>query len=352
VTALRRLRWVTAVSVLALALTMSAAPASAVPAHEYETPVFGLAARGEVLYVADAGAGIVRLGSVNARLIVDHPGVTDVAPLRRGRMWATTSAPRDFSLWLFIRRHARQIRIANLRRFERTVNPDGGVIESNPFDVAKLGHGQVLVADAAANALLLADRQGNVDWIATFPSEEVSTQNAKDLAGCPDPPPEMADICDLPPEIPAEAVSTSVAVGPDGAYYVTELKGFPAPVGESRIWRVEPDARNVHCEADVPDSPCSVVADGFTSLIDLNFGADGVAHVVELDEASWFALEVNEGAGAEGGTVNACDSTTWSCTEEATDQPIPMAVAIDESGDIFVVIQALVPGEAEVIQLP
>jgi hypothetical protein len=77
-----------------------------------------------------------------------------------------------------------------------------------------------------------------------------------------------------------------------------------------------------------------------------------VAHVVELDEASWFALEANDGAGAVGGTVDSCDSSTWACSEEATDLTIPMAVAIDATGSEFVVVSALVPGQAQVMQLP
>lgn len=114
------------------------------------------------------------------------------------------------------------------------------VTESNPFDLAALGGGEVLIADAAANALLIANRQGELDWVATLPPELVSTAHAKELAGCPDAPPELAEICEAPDQIPAEAVSTSVAVGPDGAYYVTELKGIPATPGESRVWRIEP----------------------------------------------------------------------------------------------------------------
>jgi hypothetical protein len=35
------------------------------------------------------------------------------------------------------------------------------------------------------------------------------------LTGCPNPPPDIAFVCDLPPMIPAEGVATSVAVGPD-----------------------------------------------------------------------------------------------------------------------------------------
>ena len=189
-------------------------------------------------------------------------------------------------------------------RFEANVNPDGGEIDSNPFDVATLRHGRALVADAAANALLFVRKDGHIDWVATLPSELVSTDNLKGLVGCPYADPENQEICDLPDMIPAQAVATSVAVGPDGAYYVGELKGFPAPTGASKVWRIEPGNATRRVRHQPP--ACSVVADGFTSVIDLGFGRDGALHVVEFDEASWFAVELGQ---PTGGTVNACDVT-------------------------------------------
>ena len=147
--------------------------------------------------------------------------------------------------------------------------------------------------------------------------------------------------------MPAQAVSTSIAIGPDGAYYVGELKGFPAPTGESRIWRIEPGTRHADCAV----SPaCAVVADGFTSIVDLTFGPDGTLYVVELDEASWLAVEI--GFGMAGGTVNACDTSTWTCTEAATELPMPIAAAVNRTGTVHVAINALVPGAAGVEALP
>jgi hypothetical protein len=55
--------------------------------------------------------------------------------------------------------------------------------------------------------------------------------------------------------IPAQAVTPSVAIGPDGAYYIGELKGFPAPTGESRVWRIDPDAHHVHCQNPLAVTP-------------------------------------------------------------------------------------------------
>ncbi len=105
----------------------------------------------------------------------------------------------------------------------------------------------------------------------------------------------------------------------------------------------------MHCDADAVDSPCTLVADGFTSIVDLTFGSDGTAYVTELDEASCIAVEFVTDAMA-GGTVNTCDPTTWVCTEEATGLTMPMAVAINEAG-AFVVVSALIPGETEVVPL-
>jgi hypothetical protein len=195
---------------------------------------------------------------------------------------------------------------------------------------------------------LIVDHKGNVDWVATLPSELVPTENVKQLVGCPGGPP---DICNLPSEIPAEAVATSVAVGPDGAYYIGELKGFPAPTARSRIWRIKPHARHAACGTS-PD--CRVIAEGFTSIIDLTFGRDGTLHVVELDEASWFAVEVT--GTPLGGTVSACKRQPWThawmCDVEAGGLSMPTAATVDFRGKVRVVTNALIPGAAEVITLP
>jgi hypothetical protein len=333
--------------IVTILLTVAAATAGFAPSaaaaapYEFAGPVFGLAAGpGDVLFAADSGAGVVRIQAGVGELVVDLPGVTDVAPVRPGRMWAIAGK----KLYRVVQ--GRHHFLAGLGKFERIVNPDEGEIDSNPFDVTALGTHRVLIADAGANAVLVGNRRGGVDWVATLPDELVSTDNVKAISGCPDGP---ADVCDLPDELPAQGVATSVAIGPDGAYYVTELKGFPAPLDESRIWRIEPGTRHEHCDADAVDSPCTVVADGFTSIVDLTFGSDGTAYVVELDEASWFAVEVATDA-AVGGTVDSCDSTTWLCTEAATALTQPMAIAVNESGP-FVVVSALIPGETEVVPL-
>jgi hypothetical protein len=270
-----------------------------------------------------------------------------VDPVGRGAVFAITGAGEGPTAAKLFRasRGGTPEQIADLSGFEAAVNPDGGVVESNPFDVEALGGGRALVADAAGNSLLTVDRKGTVDWIATLPSEVVSTAHAKTLAGCPNPPPDLAFVCDLPPSMPAEAVATSVAVGPDGAYYVGELKGFPGEPGTSRVWRIERGARHAECGT----SPaCRVVADGFTSIVDLTFGPHGKLYVVEIDEAGFLAAEIGQTAG---GTVNACRFGSWKCKPVATGLPVPIAAAVTRKGKVYALIDALNPPEARVVAI-
>jgi hypothetical protein len=317
--------------------------AQAVPITDYPfvTPVFGMAAvPGDGLAVADAGAGVVKLQGGVGSLFAELPGVSDVAPVGRRKMHAITGAP-DRRLYWLAGGHVRER--ADLGAFEAAVNPDGGAIDSNPFGVARLPGFRVLVSDAGGNVVLLVNRHGDIDWVATLPVELVPTANAKRLAGCPAGPP---DVCGLPARIPAQPVATSVAVGPDGAWYVSELKGFPGPRHHSRIWRVEPGSRHVRCGS----SPkCRVVANGFTSIVDLSFDRHGHAYVVEIDENSFLVFEGTDFGPPAGGTVNRCDAWTWDCHAIARNLPIPTAAAV-QRGNVFVAINSLVPGEATVIR--
>lgn len=339
-------------SVTALAATMLLvvpAPAVAGPTG-FDGPVFGIdfAPNGDLL-VADAGAGIVSVSNGD-RDTLALPGVTDVSSLGRKMLWATrttaTDPTTDSGQALFRVTGGNAEMVVNLFQFEETVNPDGGPVDSNPFDVEAVDGGSALVVDAGGNDLLRVDRHGSVDVLATFPTEVVPTDNIKDLADCP--PEGSPDFpCNLPPAMPAEAVPTSVAIGPDGDYYVSELKGFPAPTGESRIWRVSPDASWAQCGSS-PD--CQVVFDGgFTSIIDLTFGPDGSLYVAEFDEASWAAVEIFHTPA--GGTINRCDVTSSSCVEVATDLNVLTAIAFEPRGELWAVINALTPPATEIIEI-
>jgi hypothetical protein len=327
--------WRVAAAVLAAtAFVMLPAAAQANPQF-YRTPLFGLAtAPGNALYVADAGQGIVDADT--GRLVAALPGANDVAPIGRSSMWAVTTTEADPAVHRIEDGTARKI--ASTREFELTVDPagDGTDEGSNPFDLARLTGGQVLVADAAGNSLLVVHQDKGIDWVASFPTQPLP---------CP------AEICGPGVVIPAHAVPTSVVVGPDGAYYVGELTGFPFTTGKSRIWRIEPGTRHAACGT----SPaCSLVADDLTAIIDLQFGPDGRLYVAQLDDAG--LLEFEEGAGV-GGSIRACDVADGDCDVVASGIPMLTAIAF-RGGSIWHTVWSLVPPEApppfsgDVVPLP
>ncbi len=94
------------------------------------------------------------------------------------------------------------------------------------------------------NDLLQIDQGGTISTLATFPSR--------------------------PQGRFTDAVPTTVAVGPDGAYYVGELTGAPFVPGQANVYRV------------VPGQKPTIFASGFSFIIDLIFGPDGSMYVLEF----------------------------------------------------------------------
>jgi sugar lactone lactonase YvrE len=180
----------------------------------------------------------------------------------------------------------------------------------------------VLVADAAANALLVVSARGEVDWVAVLPPKLL---------------PFMGNM------IPAQPVATSIAVGPDGAYYVGELTGFPATPGNSLVWRIEAGTRRTVC----PSASCAAVVEGLTSIMDLEFGPDGTLYVVELDQASWLATAGGT-APAAGGAVKACDVDAGTCSIVASGLDLPSGIAVAADGTIWIAENESIPGVAHV----
>lgn len=326
-----RRRWVAALVAAAASVVLVPTAAQADPDF-YAGAIFGIAnAPGGALYVADSGQGIVDADT--GQVIASLTGMNDIAPIGRGGALAV--GPHEIEggvqtgLFRLSRGHAEFI--ADTAAFEEDVDPAGDGTEegSNPFDLARLNGGKTLVADAAGNSLLYVDEQGRIDWVATFP--------ARTDVQCP------PGFCEGTVPFPVHAVPTSVAIGPDGAYYVGELTGFPFTPGFSRIWRIEPGTRHADCSTS---SACSIVWDDFTAIIDLQFGPDGRLYVAQLDDAGVGAFE--EGAGV-GGSVHACNVETGSCEEIVSGIPILTAIAFHR-GELWGAILALTPA-ADVVPL-
>jgi hypothetical protein len=341
------------------ALVAAAIPAGAVdpPNFAYETPLFGLNADADGnLLVADAGQGIVSLSATSGELIAELPGVSDAVDAGDGDIMAVTGEPPEEGVpgaaTLFRISTDGAEPVADILAWEEVNNPDQNDplvgpdnVQSNPFDLARID-GATLVADAAGNVLLEVADDGSIEWKALFPAQMGDTAPLKQAVGCPDAPPEAAEICELPPQIPAQSVPTSVAVGPDGNYYVGELTGFPGTPGISRLWQVTPGATNVEC----PGTGCTQVFEGrpFSAIIDVGFGPDGTFYVLELDEGGFMAAEFGLGSG---GTLNACDLASEACVQLVTGLFLSTATTVGDLGSIYATVGALVPGAADVVEV-
>ena len=103
----------------------------------------------------------------------------------------------------------------NLGDYEAANNPDGFVPDSNPYGLLALP-GRVIIADAGGNDLLQVSARGVISTLAVFPPVPRPTPG--------------------PPFV--QAVPTSVALGPDGDFYVGVLTGGPFTVGLANVYRV------------------------------------------------------------------------------------------------------------------
>jgi hypothetical protein len=134
---------------------------------------------------------------------------------------------------------------ADFVTYERLNNPDGQDQVSNPYAL-HVQKDNIFVVDSGANDLFRVNKDtGNISLESVF-------DNSRSIDG-----------------IPYQSVPTSIALGPDGAFYVGEFTGFPFPEGGARIYRV------------VPGEQPEIYADGFTQIIGLAFDLQGNLNVLE-----------------------------------------------------------------------
>src|SRR5262245_56501230 len=193
--------------------------------------------------------------------------------------------------------------VADVAAHEFATNPGGGVLDSNPYGLLA-EPGRRIVADAGANALLAVEANGDVSTLATFPSRAQGRLT--------------------------DAVPTSVAVGPDGAYYVGQLTGIPFTAGAANIYRV------------VPGQAPTVAWSGFTTVIDIAFDADGNLYVLEHSTGPvFFALPGRLLKVAPDGTrTTVVDGLTR-----------PGSVAIGPDGALYISNRSTSAGTGEVLRV-
>jgi hypothetical protein len=221
-------------------------------------------------------------------------------------------------------------RVADIWGFERDNNPDaepkypGGppignpAIDSNAVDVLRL-RGRSFVADAGGNTLLEVQDDGSIAVRHIFPNTDV-----------PNP---------LPPGgiVPMQAVPTGVVKGPDGYLYVSQLTGFPFPVGGANVFVIDPHSGDI-----------VRTITGFTNAMDLAFGPDGTLYVLEID-----ANSLLDESSSEGAIFKVAPGAT---TGEQIDLPkdtltAPGGIAVGDHGEIYVTNQATSADGGQVLRI-
>jgi hypothetical protein len=208
---------------------------------------------------ADSGRIVSNLPSVRLEDNTAVLGVHDIALGRHGQLnvvfglsgrqsFRTALGPDGAQLATVasIDRHGNLTTVGDLSVFEEINNPDTRRVDSDPFGIFADDDGSMVVADAGSNGVLRVAADGTVSLLAN-PAPRV-----------------------LPEDPDYESVPTSVVRGPDGAYYFTELTGYPNFPGTARVQRFRP--------GQAPQ----VYEQGFTSLVDLLFDERGRLIVLEL----------------------------------------------------------------------
>jgi hypothetical protein len=332
-----------------------ALPSLAADSYSLSPPAFDIATTPNGSLVVAQGASVSEIKNGQIQFINDVPvlpnqNVNGLATQGSGNIFATTSSP-DLALGAAVWRVSRDevVMLADIETFETLYDPDAfegpmwkdqrceflpGVFsegpQSNPYHLVA-NHGNVYVADAAGNTVLMANRNGVMDWVAILTPPRDESGEYLVLFTLPD-----GTDCYVQP------VPTSVAMDGEGNLYVGELIGVPSIPGLSRIWRIEAGARNVTC----PSSECTMVVAGMTSIIDLEFGPDGMLYAVEYDEAGWLAAT---SGGAIGGTVNRCDVGTGVCAVVADGLILPGAIAFDKRGQLWLLENNILAPEVRML---
>lgn len=147
---------------------------------------------------------------------------------------------------------------ASLGVAELTQNPDGAQVDTNGYGIVAMEDGTVYVNDAGANTTWMVAADGTVTPFAVYPV----FPNPTDFG---------------PPVV--DMVPTGLAVGPDGALYVSFLTGFPFLEGASMVYRLE----DIDGDGDAMEAgEMEVYADGLTTSTALAFDADGTLYATEF----------------------------------------------------------------------
>lgn len=205
-------------------------------------------------------------------------------------------------------------RLADLAAYESTNNPDGGDTVSNLYDLL-IQDSTAFVIDAGGNDLFSLNTDGSDLTLETvFPARTTTDPVTGE-------------------EVTYQSVPTAVTIGPDGAFYVSELTGFPFLEGESQIYRIDANG--------VPE----VYADGFTNVVDLAFDRSGGLFVLEYDADGILS------GNSTGALVYLPPEGNTRFTITSDDLITPTGLAIGPDNDIYISNNGFIAGEGEVLRL-
>jgi hypothetical protein len=135
--------------------------------------------------------------------------------------------------------------VADIGTYELSANPDGRLLDTNPFGVQVAPGGDAVITDSGGNSLLRVDHHGGVSTLAVMPTLPLSQAFSGD------------------------AVPTGFVTGPDGAYYIGILSGAPFRDGAANVYRV------------VPGETPTVFRSGFKTILDVDFDEAGNLYVLQ-----------------------------------------------------------------------
>jgi sugar lactone lactonase YvrE len=130
-------------------------------------------------------------------------------------------------------------------------------------------------------------------------------------------------------------VPTGIVEGPDGAYYMSQLTGFPFPIGGANVYRIDPRT-----------GQAKVFAGGFTMIMDLAFDKKGTLYVLEIDSNSILFPPPNGAIHAitRKGTRSVVVPPDGTLTE-------PGGIAVGKRGDLYVTNLSRSPDGGQVLRI-
>ena len=205
-------------------------------------------------------------------------------------------------------------RLRDFGAYEQNNNPDGQDVITNLYDLL-IEDNTAYVLDAGGNDLFSQRAFGSKPTLETvFPTRTTTDP----LTG---------------EAVVRQPVPTSVAVGPDGAFYVGELTGFPFQAGTAQVYRINAEGQ--------PE----VYAGGFTNIVDLAFDNSGGLYVLEYDADGILN-------GSDAGALIYVSPDGKTRTTIADDQLInPTGLEIGSDGDIYISNKGFIAGQGEVLRL-